>query len=274
MVAKLGKADGWNPEETACAILEVALADMERALRRVSLAEGHDPRERTLFAFGGAGGLHAAALAGRMGMGRVVIPPHPGAFSALGLLASPPRRTLASSDLEPLPSARRRGELFGPLVDRVRRELEREGVPASRIRVRRTVELRGEGQAGEFPLAEGPRLLERFHREHARRFGYAREDRPVHLVAVRVQADGPVDSPWKRVRTRRHEPAAFDLRTAWFPEGGGKVKAAWHSREALSPGAVIRGPACVAEYSATTVIPKGWTATLDGWGCLALEEGA
>lgn len=272
VVAKLGQSDGWNPEETACAMLEVALADMERALRRVSLAEGHDPRERILYAFGGAGGLHAAALAGRMGMGRVVIPPHPGAFSALGLLASPPRRTLARSVLEPLPSARRRGELFGPLVDQARRELRREGVPASRILVRRTVELRGEGQAGEFPLAEGPRLLERFHREHARRFGYAREDRPVHLVAVRVQADGPSTSPWRKIRVRRNEPTPFDHREAWMPEGGGKVEARWHFREDLSPGAVLNGPACVAEYSATTVVPSGWTATLDGWGCLVLEE--
>ncbi|HBF23396.1 MAG TPA: hypothetical protein DDW23_06215 [Planctomycetes bacterium] len=275
VVGDLGRIEGLNPEEMACAILEVALADMERALRRVSLAEGHDPRNRILYSFGGAGSLHAASLAGRMGMRRVVVPPHPGAFSALGLLTSPLRRTFTRSVLERLPSMGRRRELFSPLVKRARRELIAEGVAPSRVRIKRIVELRGEGQAGEFPLVDGPRLRERFHKEHIRRFGYAREDNSIQLANIRLQADGPSSSPWKKVRTRCYEPKPFDVQPAWMPEGKQSKKAfraSWYIRERLLPGALIHGPACVAEYSATTVIPPGWLAKIDGWGCLVLEE--
>jgi N-methylhydantoinase A len=272
-LAALGGEVGWKPAEAACALLEVATTGMERALRRVSLAEGHDPRGLALYAFGGAGGLHAAWVAARLGMRRVVVPPFPGAFSALGLLAAAPRRTLARSVLTPLPAATARRALFAPLVERAREELVAEGVPATRIRVRRVLELRGEGQAGEFALPDGPRALERFHEEHRRRFGYAREDRPVVLVAVRVQADGPAASPWRAGRLRRRAAPPRFRAPALLPENGGARgrPCAWYRREELSPGHHLAGPAVVAEYSGTTVVPAGWTAAVGAFGELVLE---
>jgi len=271
-LAALGKQGGISAERAATAVLEVASAEMERALRHVSLAEGWDPRGLPLYAFGGAGGLHAAWVADRLGMPRVVVPPFPGAFSALGLLAAPARRTLARSVLAPLAGPGERAKLFAPLVAEARAGLSEEGVPARKVRVRRILELRGEGQAGSFAIPEGAQALERFHAAHQQRFGYARDDRPVILVAIRVQADGPSYAAWREQPLRRKAARAFETRPARFPEhGGGTRKAGWYRREDLAPGHHLRGPAVVVEYSGTTVVPPGWRAAVDAYGALVME---
>jgi len=270
-LVRLGRAARCGAEEMAAAILEGATAGMERAVRRVSLARGHDPRRFTLYAFGGAGGLHAAWLAGRLGFRAVVIPPHPGAFSALGLLQAPPRRTLARSVLIPLPGPGKRRELFRPLLQRARGELEAEGVPRRRMRVRLTLELRGEGQAGEIALPEGPKAAARFHAAHRARFGYAREDRPILLVAVRVSVDGPARGNWPAVPRSRKPVRPFDAAPALLPEGGGRCRLPWYRREELGAGARIAGPAGIAEYSGTTLVPAGWRARVDAFGALELR---
>jgi len=273
-MAALGKSLGISAEQAAVAVLEIASADMERALRRVSLARGHDARDFALYAFGGAGGLHAAWVAARLGMTRVVMPPQAGVFSALGMLCAPARRTLVQSVLQTLPAARIRKEYFRPLEDQARAELVSEGVARSRIRVRRILELRSEGQAGEFALAEGPALLERFHAEHERRFGYRREEHAVLLVAVRVHAEGPSQSPWQARRVRTKAAVPFDVRNAFLPEQGVRkaVLTNWYRREDMSPGSHLRGPAVVAEYSGTTVVPSDWIARVDRWGALELTQ--
>ncbi len=266
---KMAKKTSASTLQTAASVLEVASAGMERALRKVSLADGHDPRKLVLYAFGGAGGLHAVSMAERLGMKSVIIPPHPGAFSALGLLSAPARRTLQQSVLRPLPTVAERRNLFSPLVAQSKKELQAEGVAARSIRVQRMVELRSQGQAGEFALAEGPHLLRRFHAEHQRRFGYVRKEAEVLLVSVRVQADGPALDPWVRRRPRRHVASSFDRGALWSQ---GKLhKAKWVQRESMKPGAQVAGPALIAEYSGTTVILPGWTATLDAWGCLSIQ---
>jgi len=271
--ARLGAEADLDAVEAARAVLAIASADMERALRRVSLAEGRDPRGCPLYSFGGAGGLHAAWVAARLGMDKVVVPPHPGAFSALGMLAAPARRSVARSVMQPLPAPAARRALFTPLVEEAVAALTAEGVAKSRLTVRRVAELRGEGQAGSLALEDGPRLLERFHEAHEARYGYRREDRPVLFTTARVTVDGPASAPWAKRRTRRHEPAPHARREGWFGEAGRAARAGWYRREALAPGALLRGPAVVAEYSATTVVPPGWTARVDAWDCLVLEAG-
>jgi N-methylhydantoinase A len=268
----LGRRSGMDALETARAVLEVATADMERALRRISLAEGHDPRALCLYAFGGAGGLHAAWLAGLMDMRRVLIPPHAGVFSAVGLLGAPARRTLVKAVLTELPKAVQRRALFQPMQDQARAELMAEGVAKSRIRIRRILELRSVGQAAEFALPEGPRLLERFHDQHQRRFGYRRTDSPVLLVNLRLMADGPTPMPWLKGRLRSTKAQALEQRSAIFPENEGAVRASWYRRENLSPGAQLDGPAVIAEYSGTTIVPEGWTARIDAYSALELNR--
>jgi N-methylhydantoinase A len=270
----LGAPAGLDAQEAAVAMLEIASADMERALRRVSLAEGHDPRDFHLYAFGGAGGLHAVWVALRLGMRSVVLPPHAGAFSAVGMLSAPARRTLARSVLCPLPTQQERAHYFDELGVRAREELVAEGVAPGSIKMRRVLELRSEGQGGEFSIPEGPHLRERFHLEHERRFGYRREDRPVILVAARLRAEGPSSSPWRKQPVRKHEAKEFEQAMAILPESGstGVQKVRWFRREQLAPGAVLTGPAIVAEYSGTTVVPRGWSGEIDAFGALVLRR--
>lgn len=270
----LGRSSGMSAREAAVAVLEIASADMERALRRVSLAEGHDARDFHLYAFGGAGGLHAAWVASRLGMKSVVVPPHAGAFSAVGMLSAPARRTLARTVLSDLPSQRERRALFAELEERARAELIAEGLAPGAIKMRRVLELRSEGQGGEFAVPEGPRLQERFHAEHERRFGYRREDRPIILVAARLRAEGPSSSPWVPQPARAHEAKPFSQGRAVLPEtGSAKLRSIdWYRREELSPGASWMGPAVVAEYSGTTVVPTGWRGEIDAFGAMILTR--
>lgn len=270
----LGEANGMNAREAAVAVLEIASADMERALRRVSLAEGHDARDFHLYAFGGAGGLHAAWVASRMGMKSVVVPPHAGAFSAVGMLSAPARRTMARTVLTDLPTQRERRELFAELEERARAELVAEGLAPGAIKMRRVLELRSEGQGGEFAIPEGPRLQERFHAEHERRFGYRREDRPIILVAARLRAEGPSSTPWVPRPIRAHKAKPFTQGRAIMPESGNsKMRAVdWYRREELAPGASWMGPAVVAEYSGTTVVPNGWKGEIDPFGAMVLTR--
>ncbi|MCH2100850.1 MAG: hydantoinase/oxoprolinase family protein, partial [Planctomycetes bacterium] len=231
----LGDVAGLSARQAAVAVLEIASADMERALRRVSLAEGYDARDFHLYAFGGAGGLHAVWVASRLGMKSVVIPPHAGAFSAVGMLSAPARRTLVRTVLSALPSQRDRRVLFTELEERARVELIAEGLVPGVIKIRRVLELRSEGQGGEFAIVEGPRLRERFHAEHERRFGYRREDRPIILVAARLQAEGPSASPWVESRTSVYEAKPFTRGKAVFPESGSRKLQSvdWYRREDL-----------------------------------------
>lgn len=270
----LGDTVGMSARQAAVAVLEIASADMERALRRVSLAEGHDARDFHLYAFGGAGGLHAAWVASRLGMKSVVVPPHAGAFSAVGMLSAPARRTLARTVLSDLPSQRDRRVLFAELEERAREELVAEGLAPGAIKMRRVLELRSEGQGGEFAIPEGPGLRERFHAEHERRFGYRREDRPIILVAARLRAEGRSSSPWQARPTRAHEAKPFASEKAMLPESGSHKlqRVDWYRREELELGAHWMGPAVVAEYSGTTVVPAGWRGEIDGFGAMVLTR--
>jgi N-methylhydantoinase A len=207
-------------------------------------------------------------------MRSVVLPPHAGAFSAVGMLSAPARRTLARTVLCPLPTQRERAQYFGELGERARQELIAEGVAPASIKMRRVLELRSEGQGGEFSIPEGPHLLERFHLEHERRFGYRREDRPVILVAARLRAEGPSSSPWRKQGLRKHQAKPFEQAMAILPESGstGLQKVDWFRREQLAPGARFAGPAIVAEYSGTTVVPRGWRGEIDAYGAMALSR--
>lgn len=273
-VEDLGRHLNQSAALTAQHILQIASADMERALRQVSLAEGRDPRDAMLYSFGGAGGLHAAWLADRLGMRGVVVPPLAGAFSALGLLGAPSRRRLTRSVLQVLPSASVRKELFAPYIKRLKQELVEEGNAPRSLSVKCIVELRGEGQAGVLSLQDGPHLLDRFHALHQKRFGFSRRDRSVELHAISVQVDGISTSPWSKQKTRKQKASPSGSGPCWFGTTGRHQKAQYFQREALRPGAVVCGPAIITEYSATTVVPPKWIAKLDAWNCLTLEPQA
>jgi N-methylhydantoinase A len=179
------------------AVVEIVNAEMIRALRVVSVEQGLDPRDFALVAFGGAGPLHACALAEELGMTTVLVPAAAGVLSALGLAAADERRDAVRSYVLPLAQAG---------------ELPTEG----------EADLRYAGQSFELTVPLGPRLAERFHEAHADRYGYADPERPLELVAVRtadVRPAPPVRVSGARLAARG--PAVLELEgsTAWVPEG-------------------------------------------------------
>jgi N-methylhydantoinase A len=249
-------------EQTARGILEVANATIERAVRRVSVARGHDPRIFTLASFGGAGGLQACAVAERLGIRRVFVPRYPGVLCALGLLMaqvevsrsrSVVRQLDADADYPDLAA------LAASLSQACSDELAAEGVAESARIVSVMADLRYLGQAYELSVpfsAQGTALYETFHAAHAAAYGHALHDRPVELVTLRARAQGLLPTP----------------EFPWQPMTPHTVEGNLVLRDDLKPGAQLEGPCIVAQLDATTLIPAGWRAHVDGYLNLMVEH--
>jgi N-methylhydantoinase A len=265
----LGRRDAV---EAAEGVLAVADARMEAALRRVSVEQAHDPRGAALVAFGGAGGLHACALAGALGASAVLFPVHAGVLSALGALAGGSRRERSRSVLA---DARDLAEL-----ERTWRELElgvrSDFAPAERrgLTLERWAEVRYQGQSHEVPLAGGPGLLERFHREHERRYGFSDPGRAVEVVTLEVR--GATPDAWglvTRLRAGAARAAAVRPGRMRVRAHGRWLEAAVWSRPALPRRGVIPGPAVIADAGATLWVAPGWRARRHASGTVVLTRG-
>jgi N-methylhydantoinase A len=263
--------------EIALGILDVANANMARAIKVISIERGYDPRDFTLVAFGGAGGLHASDLAEMLSIPRVLVPPHPGLLSALGVLLSDVvkdySQTVMLAQEEIVPE--RLEALFARLEERARADLHAEGFAPDRIVMSRLVDVRYAGQAFELSLPFTREVIADFHRAHERRYGYADPARPIELVTLRVRACGITTKPIIRPKARRSTPIEpLARRPVCFREGDAPVarETPFYWREALAPGATIVGPAVVLEYSATTVVLPGWRADVDEYENLILSR--
>ncbi len=268
-LAELARALGLR-DARAAAVGVVALADahMEGALRRVSVESGHDPRDAVLVAFGGAGGLHACALAESLGCARVLFPAHAGVLSALGALAAPARRERGRTVMLDARAGAALERTFRALEAGVRADFERG--ERGRVRLARWVEARYRGQSHELPLAAGPGLERRFHREHARRFGFATPEAAIEVVTAEVRGEVPAS----------RSPAP---RAARGPGGGASTPATvWHDgralavrvvpRASIASGGRLAGPAIVADAGATLWLPPGWRARAGAHGALVLAR--
>jgi N-methylhydantoinase A len=259
-------------------ILDVANATMEKAIRVISVERGYDPRDYSLVAFGGAGGLHAAELAAALGIRRVVIPRLPGALSALGILRADVVRDFSQTVRLAVTSRR----AVAPPLERAFRALERQGAAAMRaegfaasdVRRERLLDLRYRGQGFELTVAAAGDYLAAFHRAHERRYGYADPARPVEIVNVRLRVTGRTpkpELPRRRLGPASPRAARAGERTAIF--AGRRRPTAIFARERLRAGMRFTGPAIVAEYSATTVVPPGWRCRVDAIENLVLRRG-
>jgi N-methylhydantoinase A len=272
-------------EQFAQGILDVVEATMERAIRVISVERGRDPRDYALVAFGGAGGLHACNLAASLSMRRVVIPKFPGALSALGIFCADAVKDFSRTVLlavEPPGGAgrpRAAGSEFGAKLRSAFGALDRDGLRAIRgegfaagqVRSERFLDMRYVGQAYELSVPAAGDFVGLFHREHARRYGYSDARRPVEIVNVRARFIGA--SPrvnWTRQRLGKGDCRAAIIETRAVYFHGRRRVAHVYQREKLRPGNRFRGPAIVAEYSATTVVPGGWSASVDGFENLLL----
>jgi N-methylhydantoinase A len=277
---------GVGLEAAANGVARVAEEHVNQAIRVVSVRKGFDPRDFTLVAFGGAGPLQAAAVAESLAISRILIPPHPGVTSALGLLAADVthdfvRTRLAGlGDLEPSTVA----AWFEPLEQAGLAALTQEGVAEEARLVVRSVELRYRGQAYELdvPLASDGDLVEadldaaaaRFHDLHERLRGISLRDQPVELVAVRVRAIGHTPKP----PLGAGQPAAASAHAE--PAGerdvlhdGRRRRTPVFMRTALGAGALVGGPAVIESLDSTIYVPDGWTSRGDENGNLVLTRG-
>jgi|FaiFalDrversion2_1042247.scaffolds.fasta_scaffold00002_22 N-methylhydantoinase A len=283
-LAALAAAFGGDLTRTAAAVLRVANASMERALRVVSVERGHDPRGFTLVAFGGAGPLHACELAQALGMGRVLVPRYPGVLSALGMAVARPAKELRAAVMRPLPPQEGPAwdDLAGhlqarlqELEERGRRELLQEGFSLAGLEGQLLLDLRYLGQSYELAVpAERPHprhFLPRFHALHRERYAHADPQRTVEVVNLRLRLLLPgreVSLPPLPEGGPDPSPALLGRRPVWF---GRRREAPIYARHALRAGHRIVGPALVVQDDATTAVPPGWQGTVDGSGNLLLE---
>jgi N-methylhydantoinase A len=262
-VGSIARQAGISLVAAAEGILRVANANMERAIRLVSVERGHDPRDFALVAFGGCGGLHACEIATELGIRTVLVPEYAGALSALGMLLADQVRDYAA------------GVLNHPGIEREFQRLERvarKEVPKAELI--RSADLRYAGQSYELTVpwhAQNP--AEPFHREHQKIYGYANPERAIEIVTIRVRAKRAVEKPNLATRRasnasvlKRQKPAVRRLHT------GGAWRVTPVYRRAQLSSAKLRGPALVVDYGSTTLAPPGWDVTLDRFGNLKITS--
>jgi N-methylhydantoinase A len=287
---------GLNLLEVAYGITQVANSAMTRVLRAVTTERGRDPRRFTLLAFGGAGPIHAAALAGDIGISRLIVPLYPGLFSALGLLLADYRHDYLAAIASPL-TAVRTDEIkarYEQLKDQARSEMIAEGVDPVAIRFQQQVDLKYGYQMYEMTLpfpdeADSSNLVATLARlftdAHNQAYGYYRDD-PIELMSVRLRALARAASLTfaelaGQYSTRHNEVAAA---SAGFPGGGnrgtqgerlaffgpahGLLSTPLRSRFAVT--SPERGPMIIEEPDTTVVVPPDWTVQRDGFGNLIL----
>jgi N-methylhydantoinase A len=274
---------GISVEEAAASIIRVTNANMAAALRLVSASRGHDPRELTLVAFGGAGPMHACAIAEDLGSARILVPRHPGVTAALGLLLSDVRHDLRLSWVTPTATAAEAPER----LDRALAGLERDGRAlladsghADSGQIAFELDMRYRGQAYNLTVALGPRPVtaaslaaaERaFIEAHRRAYDYTPSLQETEIVTIRARATAPgAPIQWQDPIDRR--PAPPRARAVWL--GDGWRECAVLDRRALQEGAEIAGPAIVEEEDSTVLLSEGWVARAAADAVLVIERSA
>jgi N-methylhydantoinase A len=263
-----------NLQQFAEGVVRVVNATMEKAIRVVSIERGYDPRDFTLVAFGGAGGMHACELAEALGIPRVIVPALPGALSAFGILVSDVIKDYSRTVL-----LRTTGKLPISQLETEFAKLERTATADFRgeqwrgaIRHARSVDLRYRGQGYELNVLFTRDLLADFHREHQRRYGYSHPEREVEMVTLRLRSSVPApgsEANKMKLATSASESTPPEPSRVVF--NGRLMPTRIYFRDALSAGRKFQGPAVVTEYSATTVVPPGMKFYVDRAGNLLID---
>jgi N-methylhydantoinase A len=275
--------------EAAVGIQRIVDMRMADEVRVFAAKRGVDLGAFTLLPFGGAGAVHAAAVAEELGMRRILVPARPGAFSALGLLCTDVVHDYIRSELKPLAdvTADHAEDIFRQLEAKAREELKAEGIDPAAASFLRELDLRYTGQGYELrtPLtglytdrlsAESlRRARDRFDERHAQIHGHAAKDRPVEVVSyrLRVRVDVPKYQPVQETATPSPPDATVAVkgkRSVHF--AGSALAAVIYERDKLAIGTTVEGPAIVEQFDATTVIPPRWTGRVDGYRNLILER--
>jgi N-methylhydantoinase A len=276
--------------EAAAGIQRIVDMRMADEVRVFAAKRGVDLGSFTLLPFGGAGAVHAAAVAEELGMRRILVPPRPGAFSALGLLCTDVVHDYIRSDLRPLAEldADHAEKVFRELETKARGELAAEGMDAAAAQFGRELDLRYAGQGYELRTPLDGLYRERlsaqslasararFDERHAQIHGHAAKERPVETVSYRLRVRVAVPKYAPRSEPAPSAPASLTAaekgrRQVYF-DGRKATAATVYERDRLDIGSRVAGPAIVEQFDATTVIPPGWTGRVDGYRNLILER--
>jgi N-methylhydantoinase A len=281
--ARLAKPLGVDTRTAAAAVIGIVNHAMAEVLKIVSVQRGHDPRDFALAAFGGAGPLHAAALASELGIAEVICPPIPGAFSALGLVGTDLKRdyvrtlytTAAAADPKALEAA------FVALEKTGMAMLDRAGVAAARRRFERAVDARYPRQSHELVIPVPPRSVDAaalaeiaaaFHDRHLRTYGHDNRSEPVQIVSIRVTAIGATAPLVIRDTVA---PSGTDAvkakRQLWFRETG-VIDATIYDRKRMPAGLEVAGPVVIESLESTILVPPGWQAKMNADGFVLLTH--
>ena len=267
-------------ETAAWGVIQVANANMERAIRRISVERGYDPRCFTLMPFGGAGPLHACEMAENLQIPRVLVPPVPGVLSALGMLVAAPTKDYSQTVMRAVAAWTAADEAWlgqqaAPLAARAVAEMAAEGHDEAALTLSYRLDMRYKGQSHELtvPWTSGQSdVTALFHAAHEQRYGYRLlEGEMMEVVTLRVTAVAPVDPP----QILQDLPGDADASAAivghkrvWFRQQ--PQPTVLYDRARLHPGHQFDGPAVVFQYDTTIVIPPGWGTAVDSFNNLIL----
>lgn len=275
---KVATAVGMNTIETAAASIRLVNLHMARALEIVSLERGQDPRRFSLIAFGGAGPMHAAELAEYIEVGTVIVPQHPGLFSALGMMMTDMKYAYVKGILKQL------DEVPDEFLDGTWKQMTEEAMvnlkepiegPAPRIAASRSLDVRYLGQGFELevevlvPFDRG-RLREVFEQKHEAVYGYRHVGEPLEITALRLTLTIAIPKPSLSPSNGHLKPREGARRNVWFNDRWYDSSVLW--RDHLSTTQLIDGPAIIEEYDSTTVVPPGWKCKTEAHNCLILER--
>ena len=279
-VGAIAEQLGITPQQAAGGVVRVANANMEQALRVVSLERGYDPRDFTLVAFGGAGPLHACELADGLGIRSVLVPRMPGALSAWGMLTVDVTRDYSRTAMRDLSdtSAEEIERLLGEIEQDAREDLEAVGLPAAQATFSASADIRYQGQGYELSIpvdqSDGLSLEERFHAAHQRRFDHSHAEWPTEVVTLRQRATISVRRPTVSIVDPEGGP---DVSHALLGEtvlttDRREITAPLYDRNALLVGNLLEGPAVLTQTDCTTYVPPGWIGRVDEHLNLILER--
>ena len=280
---KIAKPLGLSAEEAAAGVIRIANANMESAVRVSSAEKGYDPRSIILVAFGGAGPMHAAALAKAVGIPTVLVPNQPGVFSAVGLVMADIRHDFVQTHM--MSGDQITGESLGPLYAALEQSaddaLDEDGISRDNWLCRRSADLRYVGQAYEVnvPVPNGvldgaaiETTVQRFHELHRQLYAHNHPDKTVEFVSGRVAAIGLTSVPPLRKLERDGRAAApRESRPVYFEECEGFIDTDVFDRGALGPGSALTGPTIIEQVDSTIVIHPNQKASVDEFGNLLIS---
>jgi N-methylhydantoinase A len=282
-VARVAKPLGLTLIEAAWGILTVLATNVTMAMRTITIERGYDPREFTLIAFGGMGPTIAGRFVGELGIGRILVPPDPGTFSAFGMLVSDVQQSRSVTRMTRLDAAdaAQLETIFAEMEESAIAELLTEKFAREQVATLRSAGMRYRGQSYEVSVPVGAMrgapdvaaLAKRFHEVHRRRYGHMAESEAVEIVNFQVSAIGKIPKPQIHEMTISGSPrlpAPSAERPVYFGPSD-VVEVPVFRRATLPPGAVIEGPAIIEEKTSTIVLYPGQRARIDGYLNVEIE---